>query len=112
MVHVIEWDITGPKGDYTQDHNHKIKRALKLMAPTLYPEMTLAFRLCAYLEQWAPTLELVIIIESSWLQVQKIDPLVKQIASLLRAIDYKGFYQLVQLIRVLMVWSVCVYHFL
>ena len=27
MALVIEWDITDTKGDYTQDHNRKIKRA-------------------------------------------------------------------------------------
>ena len=40
MVRVIEWDITELKGDYTEDHNRKIKR-VKMMAPPHCPIITL-----------------------------------------------------------------------
>lgn len=39
MARLIEWDIT--EGDYIQDHNHKIKGVLKLMAPPFHPIITL-----------------------------------------------------------------------
>lgn len=41
MAHIIKWDIADLKGDYTPDHNHKIKRALKMMAPPFNPIITL-----------------------------------------------------------------------
>lgn len=77
MANVIEWAISDRKGDSSQNHNHKIKKALRMMAWPLSHNYT---RATFVLIKWAPNSRIC----RCWFIMiagTKIDPVVEQIAT-------------------------------
>lgn len=102
MVHVIEWDITDPKDDYTQHHNHKIKGPLKPMAPPLHPIIT-----PGHLDSYLPVGSGI----SHWWFIQIAaangSAAKANCLSLYQTVDYKSSYQLVQRIHQCSLCNLC-----
>lgn len=102
MAHVIEWDITDPKDDYTQHHSHQIKGAFKLMAPPLHPII-----IPGHLDSYLPVSSRIshwwfIMIAAANGSAGKANCL-----SLYQTVDYKSSYQLVQLIHQYSLCNLC-----
>jgi len=103
MTHIIKWAITDRKGDYTQNPNHKIKRALKMMAEPYhiitpghfhsYQTVSTNRRIC---HCWF------IVIAGA-----KIDPVVEQIVTTVLNHWLQSSYQLVQLIHAYCSYNLC-----
>lgn len=78
MMPVIEWEITDPQGVNCADHNRQIEMPFKIMAPPLYPTITLR-RLDSYLIVSTSSRRIHWWFIMMW--AQRIDLLLEQIAS-------------------------------